>query len=268
MLLIRSGPGWKLLLPAVWTQAFFVSFIYAGPRLVCLDQKAQLAYEAGRRTFPNDFPGLAPHSELAEEQGQAARLRWQRHPPAKRVNYARLGVEDAFVADWGAACGLPAKPAEVDLSARRKKGQHKKSNTSERHLIPTATHEDPALETVEPSREAPGEVDVGGGRPWLLNGRIVSLLVDSMRQLAQKHSEQPIEQLMNMLSVMFGGIVDSVRERDMGLKSLPLSLALISVRLTACGGIRDGVSGTMSDLARIYRCEGNLVEVGEVKFAM
>ncbi|KAG0146361.1 hypothetical protein CROQUDRAFT_657523 [Cronartium quercuum f. sp. fusiforme G11] len=255
ILLVRSGRGWKVLLPKNWTQAFLVSLVYAGPRLVCLDQRAQLSYEAGQRAFPNDFPGLGPYNEIAQDSGAAARSHWERRPPAKRVNYAKLGEEDPFVADWMVACGQ-APSVKTEVKTTNPKRKNKKKVERENHLIPTAAEvtsmsKDVATNSVtaDPSASLASSAEQGA---WLLSGPVVGVLIDSIRQLATKHPNQPVEGLVSMLLPLFEGIVKEVRVP--GTRPKPLSLALVSVRLKACGGGQrgGGVSGTMSDLARIY----------------
>lgn len=94
-----------MILPNNWTKAFFHSFIFCSARLVCLEQRAQIDFEAGRPSFPRDYPTLLPATELADQQGSEEARHWASKPPAKRVNYKLVqsrGGEggDPFVPDW------------------------------------------------------------------------------------------------------------------------------------------------------------------------
>jgi ribonuclease P/MRP protein subunit POP1 len=104
ILLVRVGGGWRMILANNWAKAFFHSFTFSSARLVCLDQKAQIDFEAGQPTFPRDYPTLLPATELADQEGLEEARYWGRKPPAKRVNYKLMqskGGEggDPFVPD-------------------------------------------------------------------------------------------------------------------------------------------------------------------------
>ena len=61
--------------------------------------------EAGAPRFPHDFPTTKPYREHAETWETSERRRWERTPPAKRVNYERLGIGDPWKADWESVLG-------------------------------------------------------------------------------------------------------------------------------------------------------------------
>lgn len=56
--------------------------------------------EAGVPRFPHDFPTTEPYRECAEAWEKSERCQWERTPPAKRVNYERLGIHSPWKADW------------------------------------------------------------------------------------------------------------------------------------------------------------------------
>ena len=57
--------------------------------------------EAGVPRFPQDFPTTEPYREYAEAREASERRQWERTPPAKRVNYELLGIDNPWKADWG-----------------------------------------------------------------------------------------------------------------------------------------------------------------------
>jgi len=61
--------------------------------------------EAGAPRFPHDFPTTKPYREHAETWEASERYRWERTPPAKRVNYERLGIGNPWKAEWGNVLG-------------------------------------------------------------------------------------------------------------------------------------------------------------------
>lgn len=61
--------------------------------------------EAGVPRFPHDFPTTEPYRERAEASEASEKARWELTPPAKRVNYERLGIKNPWKADWGTVLG-------------------------------------------------------------------------------------------------------------------------------------------------------------------
>lgn len=61
--------------------------------------------EAGVPRFPHDFPTTKPYCEHAEAWKESEKHRWERTPPAKRVNYERLGIGNPWKAEWGNVLG-------------------------------------------------------------------------------------------------------------------------------------------------------------------
>lgn len=110
----RTG-SWILLLPWYWVLPFWyqlnrVSRVYhAG-----IKQQHQLNYEAGRLQFPEDYPfTTVGHGENAVYKRLASKTLWERKPPAKKVNFAKIPrvhaiepptckgeIGDWFSCDW------------------------------------------------------------------------------------------------------------------------------------------------------------------------
>ena len=80
---------------------FLTSLTHTGTLVGGQQQRDTQMLEAGVPRFPHDFPTTEPYRERAEAWEASERCRWERTPPAKRVNYERLGIGDPWKADWG-----------------------------------------------------------------------------------------------------------------------------------------------------------------------
>lgn len=54
---------------------------------------AQQSFEAGQPCFPQDYLLTQPGLEMWRRIGEIWKETWERKPPAKRVNYAKIGTE-------------------------------------------------------------------------------------------------------------------------------------------------------------------------------
>ncbi|KAJ1554379.1 Ribonucleases P/MRP protein subunit pop1 [Cladochytrium tenue] len=88
--------GWDLLVPSAWAIEFWRSLTFAGARAIGLADRRQLLFEAGRASFPEDYPECRAHVEWSAGVAANARERWERRPASKRPNYEKLGVKDPF----------------------------------------------------------------------------------------------------------------------------------------------------------------------------
>lgn len=62
-------------------------------------------FESGKACYPYDHPDTKAYSSWKAEQRTSAEEAWKRKPPAKRLNYAKLGVQDPFNADFSGLVG-------------------------------------------------------------------------------------------------------------------------------------------------------------------
>ncbi|KAJ7505381.1 ribonucleases P/MRP protein subunit POP1-domain-containing protein [Mycena galericulata] len=136
--------GWTVLLPAGWSMPFFSSLTFTGTRVGGQRERQTQAFEAGTGYFPRDYPLCPTYDAYASVREAEERARWERTPPAKRANYARLGTRSPWRADWGVVLDIET-PADAPL-------------------VPT-------------QREAEDGIAV---QPWLLRGPTVRTLVDRL----------------------------------------------------------------------------------------
>ncbi|PFH53963.1 hypothetical protein AMATHDRAFT_136328 [Amanita thiersii Skay4041] len=102
----RSLHGWRLIVPAGWSMAFFSSLVFTGTRVGGQRERQTQAFEAGLTYFPRDFPFTRGYTTYSDERENDERGYWNRKPPAKRVNYTKLGIRSPWRADWEVILGL------------------------------------------------------------------------------------------------------------------------------------------------------------------
>ncbi|EKM79429.1 hypothetical protein AGABI1DRAFT_74463 [Agaricus bisporus var. burnettii JB137-S8] len=112
----QSISGYTLLFPAGWSMAFWSSLIYTGTRVGGQRERQTQAYEAGVPYFPCDFPFSLAYEKYADEREIEERDTWTRKPPAKRVNYQKLGVRSPWRADWEVVLGLKEATSPFDTA--------------------------------------------------------------------------------------------------------------------------------------------------------
>lgn len=93
--------GWMVIIPSGWAMPFLTSLTYTGTLVGGQQQRDTQMLEAGVPRFPHDFPTTEPYRERAEASEASERCLWERTPPAKRINYERLGIDNPWKADWG-----------------------------------------------------------------------------------------------------------------------------------------------------------------------
>ena len=94
------GAGWDVILPAGWSMAFWIAFIYRGGKAVGLREHRSLAFEAGELTFPDRCPDTPSGAEMSSSRAAELRSAYNRRPPAKRCNYDKMGVTAPFHCPW------------------------------------------------------------------------------------------------------------------------------------------------------------------------
>ncbi|KAF8631775.1 hypothetical protein AX17_004990 [Amanita inopinata Kibby_2008] len=93
---------------------FFDSIVYTGTRVGGQRERETQAFEAGLPYFPRDYPFTQSYIVHAKERENQEREQWSRKPPAKRVNYEKLGVRSPWKADWEVVLGLPGTVENTD----------------------------------------------------------------------------------------------------------------------------------------------------------
>ncbi|OCH85746.1 POP1-domain-containing protein [Obba rivulosa] len=212
--------GWTLIVPSGWGMPFFSSLTHTGTRVGGQRERQTQAFEAGCVCFPRDYPSTQPYDEYVEERAEDERDKWERTPPAKRVNYSKLGTRSPWTPDWEVVLGIASARA-----AEAEGGDGGDLIDTQRDGPPTSTAV--ALNSEKASV-----------RPWLLRGPDVQMILDKV-------------------STMFhpgAGLLDFINERRLKRDEAPLSVradelwksALVSIRVTPRG------RGSPEDLTIIY----------------
>lgn len=103
--------------------AFFSSIIHTGTRVGSQVQQRTQSFEAGVPFFPSDYPTTTEYEKYIAEWGQYEKDEWNKKPPAKRVNYEKMGTRSPWRPDWKVVLGIettedpdlvPAQRMEVD----------------------------------------------------------------------------------------------------------------------------------------------------------
>lgn len=87
--------------------AFFSSLVFTNTRVAGQLERQTQAYEAGTAYFPRDYPFNQPYQSYALDREKRDKEVWERKPPAKRVNYEKLGIENPWRAIWEPVLGIP-----------------------------------------------------------------------------------------------------------------------------------------------------------------
>jgi len=94
------GSGWDLIVPRHCGMAFWRSLVFAGARVMGLNSRRQLELERGSMSFPLDFIDTQAGQNLLHQQFAEERRQYERKPPSKRVNYAKLNSIFPWKIDW------------------------------------------------------------------------------------------------------------------------------------------------------------------------
>lgn len=104
--------GWNIILPKGWGVSFWKSLVFAGCRTSGLREQHAMHFESGIASYPQDCPDTKAYALWKSEEKLAAERAWKRKPPAKRLNFTKLGITDPFNADFS---GLVSSHGNEDV---------------------------------------------------------------------------------------------------------------------------------------------------------
>ncbi|RXW24492.1 hypothetical protein EST38_g1333 [Candolleomyces aberdarensis] len=187
--------GWTLIIPSGWGMAFWNSLVFTGTRVAGQRERQTQAYEAGTAYFPRDYPSTSAYHEYSTAKEEELRDTWERKPPAKRVNYEKLNVQDPFAPNWNWVLWASRHPGDGG------------------DLVPTQR---------EPTAPTPI------GAPWLLRGANSAKIVQQLT-LPIGPSDFLLRE-MNSLRVAraLGPLPDALNNRDL------MQAALVTVKVNVC----------------------------------
>lgn len=194
---------------------FFSCLTFADTRVSGQFERQTQAYESGVVYFPRDYPSTEPYDIYASERAIEEKITWDRKPPAKRVNYEKLGTRNPWKVDWITILGAHGA---LDNTA---------SGDSE-------------LTTTQREPLAASEANQKVIRPWLLRGsevlKILSNISSVLNHGAALLSEVNRLRIKRGLATLASGV--NTDELFQG--------SLVNVKLTTC------LRGSPQDLAMIY----------------
>ncbi|KAL1662437.1 ribonucleases P/MRP protein subunit POP1-domain-containing protein [Schizophyllum commune] len=243
--------GWTLIFPAGWGMAFLPSLVHTGTRVAGQRERASQSFEAGVPHFPQDVPGdwttlaqFGSHENWWALRALEEQARWERTPPSKRPNWAKLGTASMWMPDWRQVLGIEPMfeyPGHAFVSAQR-----------EEEVVNDANMEDAGVHIAQ---------------PWLLRGpetrqvlqRLTSVLLPAealkseiMRLRGKRGLPPPGQDASadrNSATSIAATIPDPrnpISTVDIAKADTLLQTALIQVRVQMCRRGRPG------DLAAIY----------------
>ena len=144
------GSGWDLIVPAGWAMPFHIGMVYRGARVCGLRELENSDFEMFQSNFPLMYPDTAAGKVENENMREELERKHKRKPPAKRVNFEKLGVLcphhnpwSRLTCDWSAEADGVSTPVLRDTSKLRdiqqcldSKRLLSTSATRSNHLIP------------------------------------------------------------------------------------------------------------------------------------
>jgi ribonuclease P/MRP protein subunit POP1 len=94
------------MVPMGWSMPFFSSLIFTGTRVGGQRERETQSFESGVSYFPRDYPSTSAYRVYIEARAAEEKARWERKPPAKRVNFDKLGTRSPWTPDWEVVLGL------------------------------------------------------------------------------------------------------------------------------------------------------------------
>ncbi|CAO1622603.1 unnamed protein product [Sympodiomycopsis kandeliae] len=93
---LGAPAGYTLLVPQCWSRPFLYSLLSTSVRPLSLSGMKHLHLDSGIPCYPNDFIGSPGWKEDVDFQFKKLQLSWLRRPPAKRLNFEKLGIQWPF----------------------------------------------------------------------------------------------------------------------------------------------------------------------------
>lgn len=97
---IGQGSGFDIVLPKGWAMPLWLALVYRGARCGGLNELENVAHESRTVLFPNSYPDTKAGAEQEIEKEKELVEKYNRVPPAKRVNYTKLNTISPFRCPW------------------------------------------------------------------------------------------------------------------------------------------------------------------------
>jgi len=88
--------GWNLYIPKGWAMAFFKPLVFAGARVIGLNNIYELYFESTIPCYPYDYIETKTYIEYIEKKSKKEEEEYNKKPLSKRPNYQKLGIMSPF----------------------------------------------------------------------------------------------------------------------------------------------------------------------------
>ncbi|KAJ9109900.1 hypothetical protein QFC19_001880 [Naganishia cerealis] len=92
--------GFILFAPAGWGMPIWQSLVFTGSLIAGLKERRNQHLEAGKPSFPEDYPHTKAGKAHWANRAANDELRWLRKPASKRLNFMRLQGNDPWKPNW------------------------------------------------------------------------------------------------------------------------------------------------------------------------
>jgi hypothetical protein len=92
--------GFTLIMPAGWGMPFWQSLVFTGSLIAGLKERRNQHLEAGKPSFPEDYPHTQAGRAYWATRAAQDQLRWLSKPASKRLNFTRLQGSDPWKPNW------------------------------------------------------------------------------------------------------------------------------------------------------------------------
>lgn len=92
--------GWDLIIPPGFAMAFWVALIYRGARVGGIREAKSICLQAGLFSQPDGYPDSRAGQLELQCESELREAKHNRMPPAKRPNFAKLGIVSPFKFDF------------------------------------------------------------------------------------------------------------------------------------------------------------------------
>ncbi|KAH3764511.1 ribonuclease p/mrp protein subunit pop1 [Pelomyxa schiedti] len=103
--------GWDLLVPFMSkperSLPLWMHIVFAGAHPIGLRERNWLKFESGALVFPQDYPDTNASFEFSIQEKKSLTIEWEKKPPAKRPNYAKLHTPSPFTPSWQLCVKVP-----------------------------------------------------------------------------------------------------------------------------------------------------------------
>ncbi|OUM63682.1 hypothetical protein PIROE2DRAFT_21942, partial [Piromyces sp. E2] len=88
--------GWNIYIPKGWAMSFFKPLVFAGARVIGLNNIYELYFESTISCYPYDYIETKSYNDYIEERSKKEEEEYNKKPLSKRPNYKKLGIMSPF----------------------------------------------------------------------------------------------------------------------------------------------------------------------------